>query len=77
MVLFDLRCSRSWATKLFIFCLNDSASSSTARSARTLACPRHERRGTQDGIQGIKRHHSGQRMSRLVYKGLGAPVDYS
>src|SRR5215217_519417 len=38
-------CSRSWATNLFIFCSNGSASSSAARYARTLACPRHEGRG--------------------------------
>jgi hypothetical protein len=26
---------------------------------------------TQGGLQGIKRHHDGRRMSRLVYKDLG------
>ena len=33
---------------------------------------------TQDGLQGIKRHHDGRRMPLLVYglvyKGLGAPA---
>jgi hypothetical protein len=36
---------------------------------------------TQDWIQGIKRHHTGRRVPPLVYglvyKGLGASVDYS
>src|SRR5215204_351061 len=53
------------ATSLSIFRSNGSASSSAARYATSLACPRHERRDHSGG--GIKKYHNGRCLPRLVY----------